>query len=175
MTHQTHHHQGEKLVHAYNTMMERVKAALDIVDKQTVATLDEGIEAAKDKAVELGELTREEAEKIGDFLRRDLEDAGEYLADTGDELRQWLHFDLELIEERLWEMFQQAADQTKLAFLQLAERAQRASEYHTGEITTVGTLRCVQCGELLHFHATGHIPPCPKCHSSVFKRTRSRA
>ncbi len=174
MTHQTDHPHGEKLVHAYNTMMERVKAALDIVDKQTVATVDEGIERAKEKAVELGELTREEAEKIGDYLRRDLEDAGEYLADSGEELKQWLQFDLELIEDRLWDMFAQAADQTKLAFLQLAERAQRASQYHTGEITTLGTLQCVQCGELLHFHATGHIPPCPKCHGSVFRRGRSR-
>lgn len=161
---------SEKLVHAYNRMMERVKDLLQRSENKTLATLAHSVERAKDKAVELGELSREEAERIGDYLRRDLEDAGEYLADTGEALSTWLQFDLELVEDRLWEAFTAAADQTKLAYLELAQRAQRASEYHTGDITTMGTLQCTQCGELLHFHATGHIPPCPRCHNTRFVR-----
>ena len=162
---------GEQMVHAYNRMMERVKEALKQTENYTLTALQHNIELAKEKAVELGELSREEAVKIGEYLRRDLEDAGEYLADTGAELSSWLHFDVELVEDRLWELFTAAADQTKLAYLDLAQRAQRASEYHTGELTTVGSLQCSACGELLHFHATGHIPPCPKCHSTRFIRT----
>lgn len=163
---------GEKAVHAYNRMMERVKGLLEKTEKKTLAALQHSIELAKDKAVELGELSREEAERVGAYLRRDLEDAGEYLADTGEELSSWLHFDLELVEARLWEMFTAAADQTKLAFLELARRAQRASEFHTGELTTVGSLQCSACGELLHFHTTAHIPPCPRCRQTVFVRRR---
>jgi len=161
---------GEKLAHAYNKMMERVKDTLRQTEKKTVTALQHGIDTAKSTAVGLGELSRDEAELIGAYLRRDLEDAGAYLADTGADLRAWLHFDLELVEDRLWEVFTAAADQTKLAYLELAQRAQRASEYHTGELTTVGTLKCSACGELLHFHATGHIPPCPRCRQSVFVR-----
>lgn len=164
---------NEKSVHAYNRMMERVKESFEQVEDKTLAALQHSVDRAKDTAVKLGELTRDEAEEIGAYLRRDLEDAGEYLADTGKELRTWLHFDLELVEERLWEMFTAAADQTKLAYLELALRAQRASEYHTGEITTVGSLKCKACGEVLHFHATAHIPPCPQCRSTVFVRHRS--
>ena len=170
--HTPHPSQGEKLLHAYNRMMERVTALLDKAEEATAPLLKSSIDKAKDTAVELGELTRDEAELIGAYLRRDLEDAGDYLAETGDELKHWFHFDMALIEDRLLEMFSAAADQTKLALLQLARRAQRAAEYHSGEITTVGTLRCKACGELLHFHATGHIPPCPKCHGSVFERAR---
>jgi Na+/phosphate symporter len=166
---------SEKLVHAYNRMMERVKDALKQTEKNTLSALHYNIDLAKEKAVELGELSREEAARLADYLRRDLEDAGEYLADSGSELSSWLHFDVELVEDRLWEVFTAAADQTKLAYLDLEERAQRASEYHTGELTTVGTLRCSACGELLHFHGTGHIPPCPKCHATRFTRTRTGA
>ena len=166
---------GEKLVQAYNRMMERVKGLLEQAEKQTVMGLSHSIEAAKDKAVELGELSREEAERIGDYLQRDLEDAGEYLADSGEELGKWLQFDLKLVEERLWEAFTAAADQTKLALLELAQRAQRASEYHTGEVTSVGTLQCTECGELLHFHRTSHIPPCPQCHNTQFARKPRRS
>jgi len=162
---------NEKLAHAYNQMMERVKDTLRETEHNTLAALQHSIDLAKEKAVELGELSREEAVRLGDYLRRDLEDAGEYLADSGAELGSWLHFDVELVEDRLWEAFTAAADQTKLAYLDLAQRAQRASEYHTGELTTVGSLRCSACGELLHFHGTGHIPPCPKCHNTRFTRS----
>jgi hypothetical protein len=161
---------GEKSVHAYNRMMERVKDALKQTEKTTMEAVQYNIDLAKEKAVELGELSREEAVKIGDYLRRDLEDAGEYLADSGAELSSWLHFDVEQVEDRLWEVFTAAADQTKLAYLELEQRAQRASEYHTGELTTVGSLHCIACGEILHFHGTSHIPPCPKCHATRFIR-----
>jgi len=165
----------EKSVHAYNRMMERVKGLLERAEEKSLAALEHSVELAKDKSVELGELSREEAERIGAYLRRDLEDAGEYLADSGEELGNWLQFDLELVEDRLWEAFTAAADQTKLAYLELAQRAQRASEYHTGDLTTVGTLQCTKCGELLHFHATGHIPPCPQCHHTRFARKPRRS
>ncbi len=166
---------GEKLLHAYNRMMERVKGLLEKAEKQTVLGLRHNIELAKDKAVELGELSREEAERVGEYLQRDLEDAGEYLADTGEQLGDWLQFEMALVEGKLWEMFTAAADQSKLAYLDLAQRAQRASEYHTGEVTTVGTLQCTECGELLHFHGTGHIPPCPQCHHTRFSRKPHRS
>lgn len=159
---------NEKHLHAYDRMMERVKAAMAHAGYQN---LRHAVEIAKDKAVELGELTREEAERIGDYLVRDIEDVGTYLAETGGELKDWLRFDLHLIEDRLLEMFAAAADQTKLELLMLAERARQASLYHSGEITGIGTLRCDNCGKLLHFHAASHIPPCPKCHGAVFKRS----
>ena len=41
---------------------------------------------------------------------------------------------------------------------------------HTGEVTGAGTLVCDKCGEKLHFHKAGKIPPCPKCHATQFHR-----
>lgn len=76
---------NEKLVHAYNTMMERVKETLGKAEKAAEPRLRQAIASAEEKAVELGELTREEALQIGDYLRRDLQNAGEYLAG----LRPW--------------------------------------------------------------------------------------
>ena len=162
--------QNERLIHAYNRMMERVKAALEQAERKTIPALEHSIEKAKTKAMDLGELTREEADRIGEYLKRDLRDVGEFLADTGGELRDWLHFDIELIEDRLLDMFAAAADKTRLELLAIEDRAARASQYRTGEITTLGTLECTDCGELLHFYGTGHIPPCPKCRNTVFVR-----
>lgn len=168
----------QRLIHAYNRMMERVKARMEELEKteqETLPRLRHGIEYAVEKAVELGELTREEAHLVADYVRRDLEDAGYYMAQSGEDLRAWLRFDMELIEDRLLELFNAAADKTRLEILAFEESAERASHYRTGEVTGPGTLQCESCGELLHFHATSHIPPCPKCHATRFSRKRARS
>lgn len=162
---------NDKLIHGYNRMMERVRAALEKVEHETPPRLRQAIEYAKEKAVELEELTLEEAERIGDYLRRDMEDAAEYLAsEEVEDLKAWFRFDVERIEEQLLEMFLSVADRARLDMLDLEEKLEEAQEYHTGEITGPGTLVCINCGEVLHFHKTSHIPPCPKCHESKFSR-----
>ena len=70
--------------------------------------------------------------------------------------------------------FSQVADKTGIQLGQLAEQAKRAQEYHTGELTRLGTLACRECDTLLHFTKTSRIPPCPKCHKTIFVRTKRR-
>ncbi len=161
----------EKLIHGYNRMMERVKAAMEKIGEKTAPRLREAIEQAKEKAVELEELTEEEAQRIGEYLRRDIESAADYLAsEKVQELKDWLRIDAQLIEQQLLDMFLSVADQTKLDMLEFQEQLEEASEYRTGEITGPGALACLECGEVLHFHKTSHIPPCPRCHGTVFTR-----
>ena len=172
------HSVNEKLVQAYHRMLERVKTATQQAGQETLSTLQQQIENAKHKAVELGELTREEADKIAAYLKRDLHDAAQHLKETGKELRDWLRFDLELIEARLGEMFSLLVDRTRVELDRLALYAkqpddQKSEQWHTGEVTGVGTLRCTTCGQLMHFHAIGHIPPCPTCHGTEFRRARA--
>jgi len=162
---------NEKLVHAYNQMMSRVKETLGEAEKAAQPRLRRAIEAAEEKAVELGELTREEAVEIGDYLRRDLQDAGKYLAgDEAQELRDWLRIDIDLIENQLFDLFLSVADQAKLDMLEFEEQLAEAIEYRTGQVTGPGTLVCMDCGEVLHFHEVSHIPPCPKCRGTYFTR-----
>lgn len=155
-------------VSAYERMLERVKALLD-QSKEVGPTLTHALEQARDKAVELGELTREEAEKIGDYLRRDLEEAGRYLNDTGRELRDWARIDLLLAENRLFDLFSQVADQTKVELSRLALEAQ-VRGWHTGQVTMMGRLRCIRCGAEIELHETKRIPACPQCHGNDFQR-----
>lgn len=159
-----------KLVRAYHHMTERVKSLLEDAEKTTLPSLHNAIETAKSKATELEELTREEAEKIGDYLRRDLHDAGRFLAETGEDLGSWLKFDIEQVEDKLWQLFSSAADQTKLELMKLDQVAHQPLPYQTGEVTGPGTLACTQCKQQIHFAKAGHIPPCPKCHATKFER-----
>lgn len=155
-----------KLTEAYNLMLERSREAMDKAGKG----LREGVDTAMERATELGELTREEAELVSIYVMRDLEDAAEFINKEGQELRDWLKFDLELVERSLLDIFAQMVDHTREELTKLQIRATALGEWKSGEIASIGTLQCKSCGELLHFHKTGHIPPCPKCHGTTFRR-----
>ncbi len=177
-SHMAEHSSIDRLTDAYDRMMERVHdatARLERAEEEALPHFQRAVEEAAETAVELGELSREEADLIAAYLRRDLHDAGRFLAETGRGLRDWLRFDLEYIEDRLLALFAGAADGTRLEILRLEAAAERASHYHTGEITGPGTLRCEACGKELHFHATSRIPPCPACHAALFTRADETA
>jgi rubrerythrin len=159
------------LAAAYEKMLERVHQALERAGQDTIPSLRRSVEQAREKAVELGELTREEAEKVAGYVERDMRDAATFLSESRQELADWLKFDLHLIESRLLEMFASVADRTRVELSALAEQARQAAFYRTGEVTGPGTLVCRWCGAAMHFHKAGHIPPCPTCHSVEFRRT----
>ncbi|HSH29627.1 MAG TPA: zinc ribbon-containing protein [Thiohalobacter sp.] len=163
---------GEKLVQAYHRMMDRVQAAIDEAEEHAIPTLEQNLERAKERAIELGELTREEAERVAAYLKRDMEDAASYLEQTGNEFGAWLRFDIGQIERRLFEKMLTVADRTRIELAEFEARMHEAQTYHTGEVTGPGVLRCESCGEELHFSAPGHIPPCPKCHATRFVRAK---
>jgi hypothetical protein len=168
----THSDLKEKLTGAYNRMLEHAKQSLEKAAQGSLPSLKQLIDGAKKTAVELEELTIEEAELIGGYLRRDLHDAAQRTEERGHELAEWLRFDIELVEERLAEVFSHLVDHTRLELDQLAEEAKH-HEWNTGDVTTLGSLVCGQCGHELHFHATARIPACPKCQGTRFHRSET--
>jgi hypothetical protein len=161
----------DRLVEAYESMLERVQAFF--ADEDRKINLVEALAEAREKAVGLGELTREEADKLSLYVQRDIQDAAEYIAETGQEFRDWFLFDWKLIEDRLFKVVAGVADQTSLQLKALAQQAREASLYHTGEITGPGTLACMDCGKEIHFRKTGRIPPCPACSGTSFSRKKA--
>jgi len=157
----------ERLPRGYETMMQRARSLLERARGEGAPSVEQSIDQAKERAVALGELTAEEAERVGEYVRRDLKHAGDYLSRTGAALADWLCFDHDLLEAQLRDALSVMADRTRLEWQRLAEAA---DERHTGEIVGPGTLQCVACGETLRFQTAGHVPPCPRCHGSVFRR-----
>ncbi|MCU7842364.1 MAG: zinc ribbon-containing protein [Candidatus Thiodiazotropha sp. (ex Monitilora ramsayi)] len=160
----------DKLAEAYDKILQEVHEAIDSAKENAIPGLREYLDDAREKMVELGELSREEADKVAGYVERDMKDAADYLLETGEQMSAWWRFDVELIENRMLEMFTGVADQTKLELAKLAQRASRASLYHTGEVTGPGTLVCNSCSKEMHFKKTGHIPPCSGCKGTEFQR-----
>ncbi len=159
-----------KLTVAYNLMLERAREVMAKAGKGA----SHGIEAAMEKATELEELSREEAEQVAEYVRRDLHDAANFITESGSELRDWLRFDIDVVEQSVAEMFAQMVDHTKLELDKLEKMANAVGEWHTGEVVGIGTLECKGCGEQIHFHKTGHIPPCPKCRGTRYRRISTK-
>ncbi len=161
---------SEKLSQAYDQFLQTTRQFIDVTEKEAKPAILDAVDKAKEKMAEITELTSEEIDNISDYVVRDLHDAAEYIAFGERELADWLRLDALYIEDSVLKAFSNMVDHTRLALDELEQNAKRATEWHTGEITSIGTLVCEKCGEKLHFHKTGHVPPCPKCHNTIFVR-----
>lgn len=152
--------------HFYDELLKKAHDFAEEADKEFGPKVEYAISRAKEGISELEEVTAEEVDKLGEFLQRDIVDAAEFDGD----LRGWLQTDLDLIENQVLDWFSVLVDHTRLELDRLRENAMRYGEWHTGEIAGIGTLKCKSCGELLHFHKSGHVPPCPKCRGTRYSR-----
>lgn len=151
---------------AYERMLERLREPLE----REWPGFQQRLHEVKEQAVHLGELTRQEAEEVTAYLRRDLEDAADYLRESRTQISDWLRLDLTYLEDRLTELLNSTVDQARTELKRWQESGELEREWHTGEVTAPGALYCRNCGQALHLHKTAHIPPCPKCHGTVFSR-----
>ena len=170
MTPSSHNDPIDTLGAAYEKMFERAAENMHTAEVKTGSLLHKAVDEAKDKAVELEELSKDDAAKVSGWLKRDLDDALSYLSETGHELKDWLGFEKTLLENTTLDLLLKAADKTTVKSLLMKENVRQAFIYKTGEITSAGTLICDQCGEILHFYKAGKIPSCPSCHATTFRR-----
>jgi len=159
----------EGMSEAYEKLLKLSMKEFKLLKAKTGPALHKLIDKSSETLSELEEVSKEEAEKISGYLKRDLKEAAAYMAETGEDFQKWLAIDTNIIENYLYEQFKQAADQTTVELAQLKAAAENA-QYHTGEIIGPGVLVCDVCGENLHFHKAGHIPPCAKCQGTYFHR-----
>ena len=159
-----------KLEVAYEHMLEAAKEFVVNAREHSGPVIKEALKEAREKASEVSELTTEEIDKLSSYIEKDLTEAADFMQQQEKELADWLRLDILLIEKYLLEKFSSLADKTRIELEQWSIDADEYGEWHTGEIISMGVLRCEACGEELHFKKPGHIPPCPKCHATVFKR-----
>lgn len=160
----------EKLVAAFDHMVEQVGQAIHDAEEAVAPTVDEMVHNAQQLARELYALTQEEAETLGNTLRRDIDKANRTLNQQRKEIKDWLSFDLTLAEDRFIDLIARAADKTWLDFREFENQDQRASLYRSGEVCNAGTFSCNRCGKQIRLDSTGQIPQCPGCDHDEFFR-----
>lgn len=156
-----------KFVTAYTDLMEHLYLAMD----NTLHSMADALEIAKDNIHQAGNLTKDEINKISGFLKRDIESAAHGLPDKkdNDSLSEWFKFDIDLIENFTLDAFLSLADKTRIELAKLGEQA-KAHTYQSGDVTLPGTFICDQCGKEIAFKTPCQIPECPACHCKTFIR-----
>ena len=158
-----------KLTEAYNDFMEYMYEATD----DTIHSIADNIDAAKEKISELGGLTEEEVNHVAGSVGRDVHHAANALNDnSSDSLNEWLKFDIELLENFALDSFLSIADKTRIELAKLANNAEQYDHpYQAGEPTAPGTLICKKCGKVIAFKSISIIPDCPECGAKTFIRS----
>jgi len=154
-------------------MVENVSQALHEAEEALAPTIDELVHNAQTLSSEIHKLSQEESEKLGEALKRDIQKANKTLNQQKKELKDWLSFDLTLVEDKFIELISRAADKSWLDFRDFENESKAAETYRTGEICSAGTLCCTSCAQTMNLSKTTHIPPCPKCHHTEFYRVIS--
>lgn len=130
------------------------------------------METAQTRLAAVGEFIAARGERLTEYLRRDLgphlQEQAPHVRHLGHEAGQRLH------PERLRDgTLASLATLLKSSGETLREWSQKADEaviYGCGEITSAGTLTCLNCGHLIHLEATGQMSPCPACMSTRFRK-----
>ena len=129
-------------------------------------TFDEALKKAKEELASAGDFSREQADRLGEYVRRDLKQ-------NADKAREAVKKAIE--PQRLaagaQSAFSRILTSAAETLTELAERSEKSLEYKTGEITSAGTLTCKGCDAEMHMTKTTRIPPCPKCHKTVFRKS----
>lgn len=158
----------DKFVKAYDSLM----AHLYELTNNTLHTVADALELAKQKTSKLSGLTQEEINKTANYLMRDIEHATDSMSgyNAADSLSKWLKFDVALIENFALDAFASIADKTRIELAKIENQAKTYSSYHSGEITGAGSFSCNQCNKHIAFKSTSKIPVCPICKATTFSR-----
>ncbi|MCK5889277.1 MAG: zinc ribbon-containing protein [Methylococcales bacterium] len=154
----------DKFTDAYDSLMEHLYEIMD----DTLHSIADGLEIAKEKTSELGGLTQEEVNEVADFLKRDIEHAA---SDTNASLSDWFKFDIEMLENFALDTFKSLADKTRLELTKIERQANKYHPYKSGDVVSPGTFVCDKCNKELAFKSTSTLPDCPECETKSFTRS----
>ncbi len=158
-----------KFIKAYDHLMENLYEIMD----DTLHSVAEAMEIAKEKVSKLGGLTQEEINEVADYLMRDIEHAADSTPAVSDKnsLTDWFKFDIDLIENFALDAFSSLADKTRIELAKIEKQANKYHPYKCGDIAGPGTFVCDHCGKKIAFKSTSEIPECPECHAKTFTRS----
>ena len=129
-------------------------------------TFEEALRKAKEELSAAGDFSREQADKLGEYVRRDLKE-------NADKAKEAV---IKAVEPQrlaagVQSAFTRILTSTAETLTELAEKSEKSLEFKTGEITSPGTLTCKDCDAEMHMTKTTRIPPCPKCHKTIFRKS----
>lgn len=101
---------------AYSKMAEEVNLAVHNTEEWLSPTADEIVHNAKTLTEEIHQLSQEEAAFLSEAMKLEIETATETLNEQQKEFKDWLGFDLLLVEQKFLDLLERTADKSWLDF-----------------------------------------------------------
>lgn len=133
----------------------------------------EAVDAAMESATEhlkvIGALGSAEGQELKKFLKRDFETTVAEVQRLGETATKKLN--AAQLGAGARQSVASVVHSAGEALHSLVGKAGAPTTYQTGELTSAGTLTCTNCGATVELAATDHVPPCPTCGGTVFKKS----
>jgi len=165
MTENNHSKQDYEDVGIYEKIVSRAEELLESGRKN----LDEVLKKAGDELSSAGTFTREQTEKVSTYIKRDIQHAFASAEKGKNSVKEAV--DPKRIAVGAQSLFSKILLNTAETLTDWAEKTEHNLEYKTGEITSPGRLTCKECSEEIHIRKAGRIPPCPKCHHTMYRKS----
>jgi len=158
---------NSEFVTTYNNIIENLYNIKNSVEDISREDLSMKIEYAKTKLHNLEDITKKELDLVAFYIHKDISAATKHLDTTKNNIKKWLKKDLEITEDRLLHLFINVVDQSRVEFFQMENLLH---EWHSGEVTSIGTLECKECGKQLIISETQVITNCASCNGATFQK-----
>jgi isocitrate dehydrogenase len=152
----------------YDRFAERTRELFEASQEKGKEAMNKSIEMAREQFVAAGEFSAEQGEAFRKYMRRDLAQTEADMHTLGQEAAE--RFNPARLGVGALSSMARLLQATGAALQNLSQKAEDALHFNTGEITTAGTLTCTKCGQKVQLKRSAHIPPCPGCHGTEFRK-----
>ncbi len=152
----------------YDRFADKSREFFEAGQEKGREAFEKAMELAREQLAATGEFTAEHGEAFKKYLKRDLEQTAEDMRSLGQEADERLH--PSRLGAGALSSLAKLMHATGSAMSALSRKAEETLAYHTGEVTSAGTLTCTACGQKVQLKRTGHVPPCPSCHGTGFRK-----
>jgi isocitrate dehydrogenase len=152
----------------YDRFTDRARELFESGQEKGKEAMEAAMETARQQIAAAGEFSAEQGEQFKQYMRHDMDQTAEDLRELGSDAKTLLH--PSRLGAGALSSIARALDAAGTALTSLAKKAESPLHFKTGEITSAGTLTCLKCGQKVQMEKSSHIPPCPSCHHTEFRK-----
>lgn len=154
---------------AYQKLRADVVTLLGDVKDASAETIRVAVDTARGRLRQLEEFTADTVEKAVTGVEKEMLSAGRRAGARLENLSARTTDLFSVWRDRSAQFLAGAAGGIRDWMQQASERLGEQT-YRTGEIAAAGTVECSNCGERITLETPAHVPLCPKCRNSEFRR-----
>jgi isocitrate dehydrogenase len=152
----------------YDRFAERTCELFEASQEKGKEAIEKATETARQQFIAAGEFSAEQGEAFRNYMQRDLAQTANDMRALGQEAVA--RFNPSRIGAGALSSMARLLGATGSALQNLSRKSEAALHFNSGEITAAGTLSCTKCGQKLQLKSSAHIPPCPSCHGTEFRK-----